>query len=210
MKKNNDIKINDADKIGVVNGLWANSLGNGGILQIETAFFPSSVFLDLKLTGMQGDVMKESMNVAKTISWNMTPFEKKKEWIASFEETKCQGIHIHCPEGAVSKDGPSAGAAITVSLYSLFNQIPIKQNVGMTGEINLQGKITAIGSLSSKIIGGIRAGVTIFLYPTENKNDLEEFLEKNAPPPDVTFISVASISEVFEHVLCPLDTSTDI
>ena len=201
MKKNNDIKINDRDKIGVVNGLWANSLGNGGILQIETAFFPSSVFLDLKLTGMQGDVMKESMNVAKTISWNMTPLEKKKEWLAAFEETKCQGIHIHCPEGAVSKDGPSAGAAITVSLYSLFNQIPIKQNVGMTGEINLQGKITAIGSLSSKIIGGIRAGVTIFLYPTENKNDLEEFLEKNSPPPEVTFISVGSISEVFEHVL---------
>jgi ATP-dependent Lon protease len=111
-------KIHSIGEIGIINGLWANVLGRGGIIPIQTMFYPSSTFLELRLTGLQGDVMKESMNVAKSLAWNITPLEKKKELLKNFEETKCQGLHIHCPEGAVSKDGPSAGTAITVAIYS--------------------------------------------------------------------------------------------
>jgi ATP-dependent Lon protease len=124
LKKYKEIKYNkihELDTIGVINGLWANSLGMGGVLPIEAMFYPSETFLDLKLTGLQGDVMKESMNVAKTLAWSLTNIETKQKLIKQFEETKCQGIHVHCPEGAVSKDGPSAGAAITTVMYSLFN-----------------------------------------------------------------------------------------
>jgi len=171
-------KIPQSPNIGIINGLWANALGKGGIIPIETMFFPSSTFLELRLTGLQGNIMKESMNVAKSLAWKLTSIERKRELIKQFEETKCQGLHIHCPEGAVSKDGPSAGTAITIAIYSLLNNIPINNTIAITGEINLQGQVSAIGGLDCKILGGIKAGVKIFLYPEANANDYHDFIEK--------------------------------
>jgi ATP-dependent Lon protease len=151
---------------------------------------------------MQGDVMKESMNVAKTLAWSLTDDDTKQKWITVFEKTKCQGLHIHCPEGAVSKDGPSAGAAITTALYSLINNKKIKNDVAMTGEINLQGKILAIGGLKDKFLGAIQSGVKLFLYPQENDNDFNEFAQyyKNNNDNNVKFKSIENIKEVFEYV----------
>jgi ATP-dependent Lon protease len=196
-------KIHENPEIGIINGLWANVLGRGGIIPIQTMFFPSSTFLELRLTGLQGDVMKESMNVAKSLAWNITPLERKKELLKYFEETKCQGLHIHCPEGAVSKDGPSAGTAITIAIYSLLNEKRIKNDVAITGEINLQGEVTAIGGLDVKIQGGIRAGVKTFLYPKANHKDFKEFLEiygEKDMVKGIEFKEVSTIKEVFEHV----------
>jgi ATP-dependent Lon protease len=147
--------------------------------------------------------MKESMNVAKSLAWNITPLEKKKELIKIFEETKCQGLHIHCPEGAVSKDGPSAGTAITVAIFSLFNQRKIKNTISITGEINLQGEVTAIGGLDNKILGGIRAGIKTFIYPKSNNRDFHDFMDTYSNKEtiqNITFIEVEYIDEVFEHV----------
>jgi ATP-dependent Lon protease len=196
-------KIHDKNKIGLINGLWANSMGKGGIIPIETMFFPSSTFLELRLTGLQGDVMKESMNVAKTLAWNLTDLEKKKELIQFFEESRSQGLHIHCPEGAISKDGPSAGVAITLVIYSLLNNKKIKNDIAITGEINLQGDITAIGGLEYKIIGGINAGIKTFLYPKLNHNHFQDFLEKyenKIPLNNIKFIEVSNILETFSYV----------
>jgi ATP-dependent Lon protease len=196
-------KVHSNNEIGIINGLWANMLGRGGIIPIQTMFFPSSTFLDLRLTGLQGDVMKESMNVAKSLAWNITPIERKKDLIKYFEETKCQGLHIHCPEGAVSKDGPSAGTAITTAIYSLFNEKKIKNTVAITGEINLQGEVTAIGGLDNKIQGGIRAGIKTFLYPKANSKDFQEILEIYGDKPymkDIMFVEVSHINEVFQYV----------
>ena len=192
--------IHSSPEIGVINGLWANSLGRGGIIPIQSLFFPSSVFLELKLTGLQGDVMKESMNVAKTLAWNLTDDSIKKQWIRIFEETKCQGLHIHCPEGAVSKDGPSAGAAITTAIYSLLNNKPIKNNIAMTGEISLNGEITEIGGLSVKIAGGISAGVKTIMYPKANSHEFNEWKKKNENVHDeITFIEITTIKDVFNY-----------
>jgi len=195
-------QINELPSVGVINGLWANSLGMGGVLPIETMFCPSDSFLELKLTGLQGDVMKESMNVAKTLAWSLTDNEKKKEWIHIFENTKCQGLHVHCPEGAVSKDGPSAGAAITTAIYSLLNNKKIKNDVAITGEINLQGTIMAIGGLKDKFLGAIKSGIKLFLYPDENKKEFTEFKDKYKFPVENTieFRSVKTIKDVFESV----------
>jgi ATP-dependent Lon protease len=196
-------KIHENPTIGIINGLWANSLGKGGVIPIQTMFFPSTTFLDLRLTGLQGDVMKESMNVAKTLAWDLTPLEVKKDLIKYFEETKCQGLHIHCPEGAVSKDGPSAGTAITTAIYSLLNKKLIRNDVAITGEINLQGEVTAIGGLSLKILGGIKAGVKTFIYPESNHRDFVEFEEIYGSKPiikDIIFKEVKRIDEVFEIV----------
>jgi len=198
-----DTKINANSAIGIINGLWANSLGKGGIIPIETMFYPCSSFLELRLTGLQGDVMKESMNVAKSLAWSLTPDDRKRVLLDSFEETKSQGLHIHCPQGAVSKDGPSAGTAITCAIYSLFNGKKIKKNIAITGEINLQGQINAIGGLDVKILGGIRAGVTTFLYPSANMNDYEKFMEKYGEKPileGIHFVEISEIDDVFENI----------
>ena len=196
-------KIHENPEVGIINGLWANSLGRGGIIPIQTMLFPSSTFLELRLTGLQGDVMKESMNVAKSLAWNITPLERKKELLKYFEETKCQGLHIHCPEGAVSKDGPSAGTAITIAIYSLLNEKRIKNDVAITGEINLQGEVTAIGGLDIKIQGGIRAGVKTFLYPKSNHKDYKDFIEiygEKDMVKGIEFKEVSNIKEVFDYV----------
>jgi ATP-dependent Lon protease len=202
-RKNMEKRISSENKIGIINGLWANSLGLGGIIKIETSFFPSSHFLELKLTGLQGDVMKESMNVAKTLAWNYTDLEKKKKWIQYMEESKNQGLHIHCPEGSVSKDGPSAGAAITIAIYSLLNDKKIRRDIAITGEIDLCGEISAIGGLEYKILGGLESGITTFLYPTKNQNELEHFLQKYEDKisiEHIQFIPITTVQDTFPHV----------
>jgi ATP-dependent Lon protease len=202
-RKVSDIKIHKEPMVGIMNGMWANALGKGGIIPIESRFYPASSFLDFKLTGMQGDVMKESMTVAKTLAWSLTPKERQEELIKQFEETKNQGIHVHCPEGAVNKDGPSAGGAITLSMYSLLNNKPLDNTISMTGETNLRGRITAIGGLDSKILGSMRAGVKTVLYPKENSDDFNEFLEKYKDVIDLdemTFHEVDHIDEVMKIV----------
>lgn len=200
-QKISEKKIYKESRVGIINGLWANALGMGGIIPIQTSFYPSSVFLDLQLTGLQGDVMKESMNVAKTLAWSLTCDSIKKDLLLYFESTKCQGLHIHCPDGSISKDGPSAGAAITTAIYSLLNKKHIRNDVAITGEINLSGEITAIGGLDVKISNGIRAGVKTFLYPQENHRDFSKWQQKCATPhPDIKFIAISTITQVFEHV----------
>jgi ATP-dependent Lon protease len=170
--------IHSKKEVGIINGLWANSMGMGGIIQIECKFYPTPTFFDLKLTGMQGDVMKESMNVAKTLAWNLCSVSEQNKLTKQMEKTKLQGIHIHCPEGAVPKDGPSAGTAITMAIYSLLTKKSISNKVAITGETNLYGKVTQIGGLELKIMGGVRAGVEKFLFPKENESDFLKIMNK--------------------------------
>lgn len=196
-------KIHNTPEIGVMNGLWANSLGGGGIIPIECTFFLAQNLLDFKLTGLQGDVMKESMNVAKTLAWKLSSKSKQKRFLDNVKETKMQGIHIHCPEGATPKDGPSAGTAITIAIYSILNNKKIKNTIAITGEINLQGNVTAIGGLKLKILGGIKAGIKEFIFPKENENDFKKFMEKygeKSEVKNVIFHQVSKIKEVLPLV----------
>ena len=195
--------IPSQSKIGVINGLWANSMGNGGIIPIEVKYFPSNTFLELKLTGLQGDVMKESMNVSKTLSMSLVEEKSMQKTIKKIEESKIQGIHIHCPEGAIPKDGPSAGTAITCAMYSLLTNKKIKNTIAITGEINLQGCVTAIGGLELKILGGIKGGVKTFIFPKENIKDFENFKDKYNDKPlieNISFVPVENINEVLELI----------
>ena len=115
------------------------------------------------------------------------------------EKNKNQGIHIHVPEGATPKDGPSAGTAITMVLYSLFSERKIKNDVAITGEICLQGRVTAIGGLELKLLGGIRAGVKTFIYPQENEKEFAKFIKKYGKKSivaDIQFIAVDRIEQV--------------
>ncbi len=195
-------KIHLNHEVGIINGLWANAIGQGGIIPIQSRFHPSSSFLNLTLTGMQGDVMKESMNVAKTLAYNKTGKETINKLYKNLKKTNMTGIHIHCPEGAIPKDGPSAGVAISLSIYSLLNNIPIKNNIAITGEINLQGHITMIGGLELKILGGIKAGIKEFIYPKENEVDLIDIFNKHDKEQfkDIIFHSVSDFDELLNLV----------
>jgi ATP-dependent Lon protease len=197
-------KIHCVNKVGIINGLWANSQGKGGVIPIQADWRPSGKFLELHLTGQQGDVMKESMNVALTLAWSLTPSEMRNKILEKqSKETTPMGVHIHCPEGATPKDGPSAGTAITTTLYSLFNNKEIKHQIAITGEITLDGKVTEIGGLDLKFLGGIKAGVTQFIYPKENQKDYDSFMEKykeDELTKGIEFYAVETIEEVFELV----------
>jgi endopeptidase La len=196
-------RIHDESAVGIINGLWANSVGQGGVIQIQTSFVPSTKFLELTLTGSQGDVMKESMSVALTLAWSLTPLERQEELLALNSGKNVRGIHIHCPEGATPKDGPSAGTAITCAIYSLLNDKKIKHDYAMTGEMSLDGRVTEIGGLDLKILGGAKAGVKHFIYPSENQMDFEKFMEKyetNSLLSGITFLKAVHIKEVFVQI----------
>ena len=195
-------KVGSEGRIGVINGLWANSVGSGGILSIEVSMFPSTTLMEFKLTGLQGDVMKESMNVAKTLACNLTEDGILKEYIERTKNLHMQGIHIHCPEGATPKDGPSAGAAICLAIYSLINNKKIRSDVAITGELNLQGEIMAIGGLDLKITGAIKAGVKEILYPKDNSQDYEDFVSKNSSNlENIRFVAIDNIKDVINIIM---------
>jgi endopeptidase La len=172
--------ITPEPRMGLVNGLYATQSGMGGITIIEAFKTPNEGKLALELTGQQGDVMKESMKVSKTVAWNLIPKEIKKNIYKEMKESGNFGIHLHCPEGATPKDGPSAGGAITLCIISLLTKIPVNNEVALTGEIDLNGSIHKIGGLESKIDGGKNAGVKLILYPDQNQEDIEQ-IKKNNP-----------------------------
>ena len=190
--------------IGIINGLYANSAGLGGITLIQAIKFPSEKAMDLQLTGALGDVMKESVHYALKLAFSLVPKKKQTEILK-----KPFGIHLHCPEGAVKKDGPSAGTAITVVLYSLLAEIPISNEVALTGEIDLVGNVTAIGGLHSKLNGAKNAGVKLALYPSENQEDIDIMRKEDNSPEDDTF-KIKAISRI-EDVLdiCLIKTKTN-
>ena len=172
------LKINNNPMIGQVNGLWASSYGVGGLIPIESCWIPSTDKLQLELTGQLGDVMKESMSIARSIAWRILPNKIKSNLNKRWKNTVDFGIHIHCPDGSTPKDGPSAGGAITTCLISLLTNTKVNNQIAMTGEINLKGNITGIGGLEEKLFGAKKAGVKLVLCPRENSKDLDVIIKK--------------------------------
>lgn len=190
--------VTDNEIVGQINGMYANSLGIGGILPIQVS--KNVTETKLELTGTQGDVMKESMKCARNVA-----FMLKSRDDDSFNPTDTSyGLHIHCPSTSTPKDGPSAGGAICMAVYSFLSGKPILQNVAMTGELDLIGNITAIGGLDAKLTGAKRAGIKIALIPEENLQQLERMRDENKSPEDDSFhvYPVNHINQVLEFVFC--------
>ena len=152
--------------VGVVTGLAWTEVG-GEILTIESVMLPGKG--NVKHTGKLGDVMQESVSAAlsyvrsRAISFGIKPtlFEKRD-------------IHVHVPEGATPKDGPSAGMAMATSIVSVLTGIPVRRDVAMTGEITLRGRVLPIGGLKEKLLAALRAGITTVFIPKDNEKDLAE------------------------------------
>ena len=192
-------KIAKYPEIGIVNGLFATGGGLGGVLFVECYKTISDSRLSLKLTGMQGNTMKESMDVAKTVAWNLLTEEQKTR----INKEESFGLHIHCPEGATPKDGPSAGAAITLTIYSRLVGKKIDNTIALTGEIRLNGAILKIGGLDLKVNGARRAGVKTVLCPKENKEELKKILTSPnyVNDPEFNIYMVDNIQEVIEYMI---------
>ena len=183
--------LEDSDMVGVVTGLAWTEVG-GEILTIESVLLPGKGAV--KTTGKLGDVMQESVSAAlsyvrsKSISYGIKPtlFEKRD-------------IHVHVPEGATPKDGPSAGVAMAVSMVSVLTGIPIRRDVAMTGEITLRGRVLPIGGLKEKLLAALRSGITTVFIPKDNEKDLADVPENVKK--HLTIIPVSQADEVIERAL---------
>ena len=159
-------KIEGSSEIGLTNGLAWTEVG-GDLLVIEVSVVPGRG--KFTITGQLGDVMKESCAAAMSYVRSRGPlFGFDKEFYANND------VHIHVPEGAIPKDGPSAGIAITTSIVSAITKIPVKRTVAMTGEVTLRGRVLAIGGLKEKTLAAHRAGIKTIIVPKENEKDLKD------------------------------------
>jgi len=191
-------EIEDKNKIGVATGLAYTPVG-GDILLIESTYYKGNG--DLILTGKLGDVMQESAKAA--ISYIHS---RAKDFGISEKVFNKSDIHIHVPAGAVPKDGPSAGVAITSSLVSAFTRIPVIRNVGMTGEITLRGRVLPIGGLKEKLLAAKRAGLKKVVLPEKNKKDLDEIPDNIIKGLKLEFAE--NIDDVIKHTLERYPTKT--
>lgn len=190
-KKFSDDLVSKEDQVGTVNGLAWTSVG-GTMLPIEVSVLDGTG--KIELTGNLGDVMKESAKTA--VSYIRS---KASEYGIDEDFYKNKDIHIHAPEAAVPKDGPSAGLAITTAIVSELTGIAIKSNVAMTGEISLKGKALAIGGLKEKSMAAYKAGCDTVIIPQDNKKDLDEISDEVKQVID--FISVKNFNEVLPIAL---------
>ena len=181
----------DQDMVGVVTGLAWTEVG-GEILTIESVLLPGKG--NIKHTGKLGEVMQESVSAAlsyvrsRSISFGIKPtlFEKRD-------------IHVHVPEGATPKDGPSAGVAMAVSIVSILTGIPVRRDVAMTGEITLRGRVLPIGGLKEKLLAALRAGITTVFIPKDNEKDLAEIPDNVKT--NLKIIPVADVDQVIAQAL---------
>ncbi|MDJ0628950.1 MAG: endopeptidase La [Rhodobacter sp.] len=179
------------DQVGVVTGLAWTSVG-GDLLSIEALRLPGKG--RMKTTGKLGDVMKESIDAASSYVRAIAPSIGVKP--PRFDR---MDIHVHVPEGATPKDGPSAGIAMVTSIVSVLTQIPVRKDIAMTGEVTLRGHVLPIGGLKEKLLAALRGGITTVLIPEENEKDLAEIPDNVKD--GLTIIPVATVREVLAHAL---------
>ncbi len=179
------------DLVGVVTGLAYTSVG-GELLSIEALRLPGKG--RMKTTGKLGDVMKESIEAASSYVRSISPSIGIKP--PRFDHWD---IHVHVPEGATPKDGPSAGLAMVVSIVSVLTKIPVRKDVAMTGEVTLRGNALPIGGLKEKLLAALRGGIKTVLIPAENEKDLVEIPDNVKQGLEI--IPVSHVSEVLKHVL---------
>ncbi|GLS79405.1 endopeptidase La [Paracoccus marinus] len=179
------------DQVGVVTGLAWTQVG-GDLLQIEALRLPGKG--RMKTTGKLGDVMKESIDAASSFVRSVAP-----ELGIRPPEFEKRDIHVHVPEGATPKDGPSAGLAMVTSVVSVMTGIPVRKDVAMTGEVTLRGNALAIGGLKEKLLAALRGGITTVLIPQENEKDLAD-IPANVKE-GLNIIPVSNVREVLHHAL---------
>jgi ATP-dependent Lon protease len=162
-------KMAREDQVGIATGMYYTPAG-GDIMFVEASLMRGKG--ELILTGQLGDVMKESARAAWTFA------RSHAGWLGISETDFERDVHVHVPAGAIPKDGPSAGIAMASALVSAFSKRAVRNDVAMTGEITISGRVLPIGGLKEKILGAVRAGITTIVIPKENEPDLEDLTEE--------------------------------
>lgn len=199
-KKYLEEKLSKKDEIGVVNGLAWTAVG-GTLLPIEVAIMQGTG--KIELTGSLGDVMKESAKTAISYIRSKADFlGVDSDFYKNFD------LHIHAPEGAVPKDGPSAGITMATAVYSALASRPVKHDIAMTGEITLRGKVLPIGGLKEKSMAAYKMGVKTVIIPKENYRDISEF--DDIIKDNINFIPVENIEQVIDVAFAPITSGNDI
>ena len=184
-------KIEGQNEIGLTNGLAWTEVG-GDLLVVEVSVVPGRG--KFTITGQLGDVMKESCSAAMSYVRSRGPlFGLDREFFADHD------VHIHVPEGAIPKDGPSAGIAITTSIVSAMMKVPVKRTVAMTGEVTLRGRVLAIGGLKEKTLAAHRGGIKTVIIPKENEKDLKDIPKEVLK--DLKVILVNHVDQVLVNAL---------
>ena len=196
-------EVEETDLVGVTTGLAWTEVG-GELLTIEAVTVPGKG--KVTATGKLGDVMRESVQAAESyVKSRSTAFGIKP---TLFER---KDIHVHVPEGATPKDGPSAGVAMVTSIVSVLTGIPVRRDIAMTGEITLRGRVLPIGGLKEKLLAALRGGLTTVLIPKENEKDLAEIPENVKS--GLALVPVATVDELLKHALAkplaPIEWSED-
>lgn len=199
-KKYIDEKLPKTNQIGAVNGLAWTSVG-GTLLPIEVAVMPGTG--KIELTGSLGDVMKESAKTAISCIRSKSKLLK----VDSDFYKNCD-IHIHAPEGAVPKDGPSAGITMATAIYSALSSKPVKRDIAMTGEITLRGNVLPIGGLKEKSMAAYKAGAKTVIIPEGNFRDISEF--DDVIKSNIQFIPVSRIEQVFNYAFVPSEKTDKV
>ena len=208
--ESDNLMIHENPEYGIVNGLYATSIGTGGIVPIQVFknYSISSTDFELKLTGKQGEVMKESVHCSYTaaidyIRRNIDKFPNIKNIDKHIKDNFFNGLHIHAPSTSTPKDGPSAGGAFCSAIISRVGNVKIYNDIAMTGEIDLRGCITKIGGLNYKLQGAKKAGVRKVLVPKDNEKDYKEIIENNKNLIDDNFkvYIIENIDQIMEHML---------
>ena len=208
--KNENCKIHEKPSIGIINGLYATSNGDGGIIpiQIFNNFSANTTTYEIKLTGKQGDVMKESVHCSLTAAIDYIRRNKHKyPEIKNIDDHLMKyfkyGFHVHAPSTSTPKDGPSAGCAFTSAFISRILSKPIRNDIAMTGEVELTGKITKIGGLNFKLSGAKKAGVKLVFVPKENEKDIDEIKVKypNLIKDDFKVKYFDNVEEIIDEIL---------
>ncbi len=193
-------EIETEDMVGVVTGLAWTEVG-GELLTIESVVLPGKG--NIKYTGKLGDVMQESIQAATSFVRSRANFFGIKS--KAFEK---QDIHVHVPEGATPKDGPSAGVAMCTTVVSVLTGIPIRRDIAMTGEITLRGRVLPIGGLKEKLLAALRGGLKTVLIPIDNEKDLAEIPDNVKKGLEI--IPVKTVDEVIEHALTARPAAIEI
>ncbi len=185
-------QLEEEDKVGITTGLAWTEVG-GEILQIEAIMVPGKG--RMTITGKLGDVMQESIQAARS-------YVQSKAATFGIKPTTFQrrDIHVHVPEGATPKDGPSAGVGMATSIVSVLTGIPVRKEVAMTGEITLRGRVLPIGGLKEKLLAALRSGIKTVLIPADNEKDLKEIPDNVKK--GMKIIPVSHVDEVLKHALC--------
>ena len=181
----------DESQVGLATGLAWTQVG-GEVLYVEVALISGKG--ELIITGQIGEVMQESARAA--LSYARANLQRFGVDVNIFEN---MDVHIHVPAGAIPKDGPSAGSAITTALISMLTEKPVRKDVAMTGEISLRGRILPIGGLREKTLGALRAGIRTVIIPEKNKRDLSEI--PKAVRRKIKFVRVKHVDEVLSAAL---------